>query len=72
MCGKLTIEGRGSAPRGCYKQKYPNGRELEVCSCESEVNQRPCYSSTVRIYLPTNMILIIINVVIAFKYYLLK
>lgn len=46
MCGKLTIEGKGSAPYGCYKQTYPNGRELEVCSCESSVGNMPCNSSS--------------------------
>ncbi|KAL5289172.1 hypothetical protein ACFFRR_009388 [Megaselia abdita] len=59
MCGKLTIEEKGSAPLGCYKQKYPNGRELEVCSCESSIGYEPCNSSSS--FLPPSFILLMLS-----------
>ena len=55
MCGKLTFQGKGSAPLGCYKQKYDNGRELEVCSCESNAhgNKKPCNASEATVSVET-------------------
>ncbi|GAB0091540.1 uncharacterized protein DMENIID0001_063950 [Sergentomyia squamirostris] len=45
FCTKVNIENEGAATSGCYTE-YRNGREIEVCICESRVGQRPCNDAT--------------------------
>lgn len=41
MCGKVKIANEGTAHSTCYTE-FQNGREIEVCVCESQAGQRPC------------------------------
>lgn len=40
MCTKVNIEGK-AVTSGCYTDKS-NGREVEVCLCESGAGRYPC------------------------------
>lgn len=44
MCTKVSIENEGPAGPMCYTE-LQNGREIEVCVCESSANDMPCNSA---------------------------
>lgn len=41
MCSKVNVENEGAAAAQCYTQ-FQNGREIEVCVCESRAGMQPC------------------------------
>lgn len=41
MCGKVNVENEGAAASLCYTE-FRNGREIEVCVCESRAGRQPC------------------------------
>lgn len=45
MCSKVTIQNGSVVRSNCYKQ-FLNGREIEVCVCESSAGERPCNAAT--------------------------
>ncbi|CAD7088988.1 unnamed protein product [Hermetia illucens] len=59
MCTKVTIDGEGAAKVGtCYSQ-IENGKEVEVCVCESTVGSKPCNHSIKSCYV--NFLLVIFS-----------
>uniref|UniRef100_A0A1B0EUS2 Secreted protein n=1 Tax=Lutzomyia longipalpis TaxID=7200 RepID=A0A1B0EUS2_LUTLO len=48
FCTKVNIEDVGAATSGCYTE-LRNGREIEVCICESRPGQPPCNDATKKI-----------------------
>lgn len=41
LCSKVHIENEGTAGSMCYTE-FQNGREIEVCVCESRAGMQPC------------------------------
>ncbi|XP_055703127.1 uncharacterized protein LOC129801806 isoform X2 [Phlebotomus papatasi] len=66
FCSKVRIDNEGAATSGCYKE-YRNGREIEVCVCESVRNEKPC-NHAINI-LPQTVGIFIIGFVIVLEYW---
>lgn len=41
LCTKVNVENETAATSGCFKETT-NGREVEVCVCESRAGELPC------------------------------
>ncbi|XP_055382238.1 uncharacterized protein LOC129612586 [Condylostylus longicornis] len=48
LCTKVSIDGEGAAPLGCYVTDLGSGRQTEVCTCESSAGKEPCNEANSR------------------------